>query len=289
MAPLAEGSVLTLDGPRQAQWGLAQSVELGTVHIERVVTRVFEEPAKPDYPPDGVIGIGVFKDHRATLNRVDGRFEVSPSGPLEADAQTDRGSEPLFYLADHRPTFITEIEGRRVLATIGSYVVVTTQSQSLRLELYPDTKSMGPPGEEGYPTPGVGSGLSEAHLGTSPACLERALCVDTEFCGRGVPLFIAIDAAFNEVYIDKLLGAHPDVFYGVDITERMEQIIIDAPRRQLQIKWIHVPEPATQPASAPATSASPNPNAAQATATPAAAPVSSEEGFTPIDAPPPTP
>ncbi len=255
--PIADGEVITMAGPRPARWAIVNGLELGTAKLERVITRIFDEPAKPDYVFDGALGVGLFRSVRMRMNMLDQRFELEASGPFET-GNSDHGTELLVYLADDRPVFTAQFEGAPRLTTLGAYVHVATITEPVMLERFKESDTTILP----MLAPGIPAEHPVAPLGDREAYTPEQLtwhhpsrfgndAVTSYFCGREVPLSLAVAMPFHDATIERLIGARPGLMISTDKFQTMHVVSFDGPTHTLQIQWIPIPPaPATAPAAA---------------------------------------
>jgi hypothetical protein len=142
------------------------------------------------------------------------------------------------------------------LATLGAYIHVSTITEQVMLERFKESETTILP----MLAPGIPAEHPVEPLGEREAYTPEQLSwhhpsrfgtdvLMSHFCGRDVPLSLAVAMPFHDATIERLLGARPGMMISTDKFQTMHVVTFDGPTRTLQIQWIPLPPaPSTAPA-----------------------------------------
>lgn len=225
---LGSAIVRGVGGAESSEQALIDEVKIGSIRVNRVVTRVLDIRAKLLNTFDGVLGTGIFADGRMTIDFNSGRVIVLKSAPGAS------GGQPLdtWIIGDAKLYTIGMLDGVPALTLLDSGADALYISDAFLERQRPgevflrqaiDTAQLGGLG-------GVGSGGTLA-ISVGPA-------MNLELAGKRIEFEGTIGLSVIDDLVNPILGTQADVLAGMMLFREMATLTVDYPTGKMWVQWI---------------------------------------------------
>lgn len=222
---LSEGAVHGVGGRQTSGQALVQRLHVGTIEMERIMTRVFTLPAPVKAVADGVIGTGVFADCRLVLD-----FGAATLSAEHSSARAGRGEPfPIRIVADAKLVTPVRLNEQRVLAVLDTGADIVALAPSFLRE------HLGAAESRRLPVAGLGVGEKEA------IAITLAPPVNAQIGARTFEKLGAVGLDALDQLLSPMLGVQVDALLGMQIFRRMSAFTVDFPHARAWAEWLDAP------------------------------------------------
>lgn len=217
---IASASVRGVGGKMDSGQAVADKVEIGTIGMRRVMTRVYRLPQGLDRMIDGIVGTGMFSRGRMTLDFASARLVVGPSSESPAPGK----EHPVRLIGDGKIVAPVTLEGKPVLAIVDSGAGANALSPSRVRAEFPDR----PVRTMEVQAMGVGESATKLDLGATARLAAF---------GREFEHFGGITLDVLDTLLSPSLGIQSDALIGMPMLREMRTFTIDYRRARLWVEW----------------------------------------------------
>ena len=215
-------SVRGISGKQDSQQSLVARMQIGEIACERVMTRTFAMPDIMKLTADGILGTGIFDQHRLTLDFANARLMVAPTSNRAAS-----GTEvEVRIIGDAKILSKIQLEEEHAIALLDSGADVAAVSPARLRALFPD-RDLAAVNVAGM---GVGED-GAAGISLSPG-------VRIELWGRTYEKYSGMGLDVLDTLLSPILGVQTDVLIGMPIFRDLKTWTIDFPKRKMWVDWL---------------------------------------------------
>ncbi|MEP0846698.1 MAG: aspartyl protease family protein [Phycisphaerae bacterium] len=225
LAALSEGAVHGVAGREPSGQALVHRLHIGTIELERVMTRAFTLPAPVKAAADGVIGAGVFADSRLVLD-----FGAARLTAEHSRAAPGRGEPfPIRIVSDAKLVTPVRLNEQRVLAVLDTGADIVALAPSF-VRAHLDAA-------EPRPLPVAGLGV-----GDQPAvAITLAPPVNAQIGARTFERLGTVGLGALDQLLSPMLGVQVDALIGMQVFRKMSAFTVDFARAQAWVEWLDAP------------------------------------------------
>jgi predicted aspartyl protease len=221
---LGEASIRGVGGKDVSGQSIVDELRIGEIVCRRVMTRTFAVRKALMHSADGILGTGIFAQHRMTLDFMNASLVVGPS----SDPSASGDPAELRLIGDAKLFVLVTMEGKPAVAMLDSGADAVAMSPQSWRELFPDREL------KVFATGAMGVGQGNATQvslgpGVSVAIGERKF---QKFGGIGLDVL--------DRMLSPILGVQMDLLLGMPVFRDMRSLTVDFPTARMWIDWLPV-------------------------------------------------
>ncbi len=219
---VAQAKVRGVGGLDTSGQAVIEKLELGSIGLRRVMTRIFGVRAASAGTVDGILGTGVFASGRFAMDFGQGVLRVEPS------SEAAGAGEPveLRVVGDSKLLAPVVMNGRPIVALLDSGADALAASPQRLREIFPDKPI------KSLPVAGMGVGQGgEAELMLTPG-------IDFSLGARRFENVGGLGLDVLDNILSPALGVQIDLLIGMPVFREMRTFTVDLPRCRMWVQWI---------------------------------------------------
>jgi predicted aspartyl protease len=219
---LASAKVRGVSGLSESGQALIDTLDIGTIRCERVLTRVFDVRSVAANLVDGILGTGIFANGRMTLDFQNGQLIIAESQSTAAPGKP----VPLYTVSDAKLVVPATLDNEPVFALLDTGADAVVASPHKMKLMRPDR-----PWQKMQIDIGIGVGQGDA------AGVSWGAAVDLNLAGRDCEGCVGLALAVLDDTLSPVIGVQVDVLIGMPLFREMRSCTVDYPRGKLWIDW----------------------------------------------------